>query len=114
MLSNSEEDTVSRTSDRRENSRFEVNMRIVFSPFSSRRNVIEHTTRTCNYSPQGACFEFGQPINPGTVLFIRSEQLTEAERETAGLFRTTTLAEVKWCEKIEEPQGAFRVGVSYY
>ena len=108
------EGTVSKMLDRRENTRFKVNLKIVFSPFSSRRSVVEHSTLTYDYSHQGACFEFGQAIQPGTVLFIRSEQVTGEERQNAGLFRTTTLAEVKWCEKTENPPGAFRVGVSYY
>jgi hypothetical protein len=114
MLPKADEDMVSRTVDRRENSRFDVNLKIVFSPFSSRRSVSEHSTRSYNFSNQGACFEFGQPIHPGTVLFIRPEQQTDVGRENAGLVRTTTLAEVKWCEKTENPPGAFRVGVSYY
>ncbi len=113
--SNYEQGPVLHSRDRREGSRFDANMKIIFSPFNSRRSVVEFHTRTCNHSHQGACFEFSQPLHPGTVLFIRAEQITGMDAEKAGLFRTTTLAEVKWCEKsANERSGAFRVGVSYY
>ncbi len=113
--SNHREESVLKLKDRREGSRIDANMKIIFSPFNSRRSVVEFHTSTRNHSHQGACFEFSQPLHPGTVLFIRAEQITGMDENKAALFRTTTLAEVKWCEKTEnERKGAFRVGVSYY
>jgi hypothetical protein len=102
--------------DQRTDERFVSNAPIIFSLFSS-RFWREHSSRTCNHSKDGMCFESSHPLTPGTNLFIRVVQHPNPDTEISqgARLRSSTLATVRWCRDISDAHRlCYSVGVSYY
>jgi hypothetical protein len=98
--------------EKRSNKRVASNAHIIFSLFST-RFWCEYPSMTRNHSESGMCFESSHPMMPGTNLFIRSDQRPNLHSNVR--LRSTTLAEVMWCQKLsDEDPNSYCVGAKYY
>jgi hypothetical protein len=101
--------------EKRADDRFTSCAEINFA-YSSAQYFIEHRSMTFNHSRGGMCFESPHALEPGVNLHIRTRQ-NPGEDSGAGsweLLRTSTLAEVRWCEKTMDEYGTYYcVGVRY-
>ena len=69
--------------------------------------------RLCNYCKGGMCFVAGDPIEPGSDIYIMKENFLPDSIDAE--FYDGYLAEVQWCRKHSlEAAEQFRVGVKYY
>jgi hypothetical protein len=73
--------------------------------------------RMLNCSLSGGYFESSQETHPGATIIIRLKRRAATNKETAARapLRTTTLATVEWCRKLQGRAGSeFGVGVKYF
>jgi len=102
--------------DKRANERLRANASIIFSNFST-KNWHETPSVTLNLSAGGMCFESRHPFKPGTDLYIWAGQnpATVWANGHCDLLRTSTLAEVRWCQETTREDGpCYRIGVKYF
>jgi hypothetical protein len=69
-----------------------------------------------NYGPGGICFKSNLSLKPGTIVFIRLIKSNSNGfcNGVSGALRSVTLAEVKWCKKMDDIDvPAYGVGVAY-
>ena len=87
---------------------------ITFSIFNQQNGV---DAQLIDYGTNGLKFKSTCALRPGTTIFIRikpGQRGSHRDGLCAGL-RAVTLAEVKWCRKIDGPDASFyEVGVHYY
>ena len=73
--------------------------------------------QSLNHCMGGMCFKSSISLRPKTTLYIRTKQLHSQDTFTDARngLRTSTLAEVKWCEEIlDRGTFSYKVGVKYY
>jgi hypothetical protein len=75
--------------------------------------------KTINHSKQGLYFESDFSLKPGASIYIRVDYyLPEASGSgicDCGRVRSLAIAEVKWCEELQGPDGFYYgVGLKYY
>ena len=102
--------------DKRADKRFPSNAPIIFSNFSI-KNWHEKPSVTLNLSAGGMCFKSRHPFKPGADLYIRAGQNPGAiwGNGNCDLLRTSTLAEVRWCEETTREDGTcYKIGVKYF
>ena len=98
--------------EKRSNKRIASNAPIIYSLFST-RFWKEYPSTTRNHSESGMCFESIHPMMPGTNLFIRADKQPNLNSNVR--LRSTTLAEVMWCQKLsDEGPNSYCVGAKYY
>ncbi len=87
---------------------------ITFSIFNQQNGV---DAQLIDYGTNGLKFKSTCALRPGTTIFIRvkrGQRGSHPDGLCAGL-RAVTLAEVKWCRKIDGPDASlYEVGVHYY
>jgi hypothetical protein len=102
--------------EKRADERFASNAAVIFTYFSIKNWSEDHSV-TINLSADGMCFESRHSFKPGANLYIRTGQNPEMALRICNqnLLRRSTLAEVKWCQKItRKDETCFRVGVKYF
>jgi hypothetical protein len=68
-----------------------------------------------NFSLGGSYFETARPIIPGTTVLIRVLQCTDLMSEHPKDLRFNAIAEVKWCQEMQDLEKAwYGVGVRYH
>jgi len=98
--------------EKRTDKRIASNAPIIFSLFST-RFWREFSSITRNHSKGGMCFESTEPMMPGANLFIRADKQSNLDSNVR--LRSTTLAEVKWCQKLsDEHTNSYSIGAKYY
>jgi hypothetical protein len=75
--------------------------------------------KTTNHSKDGMYFELDSPLKPGASIYIRVDHNLPKASGTGicgcGGFRMIALAEVKWCEEIQDTDDfCYGVGLKYY
>lgn len=69
--------------------------------------------KMCNFCNGGMCFESAAPIEPGSDVYIMTEDIVADEIDSE--IYDGYLAEVRWCRRLSEADPVlFRIGVKYY
>ena len=96
--------------EKREYERFDIDTTIVYALRDSDQFS---PARICNYCKGGMCFEAYKALEPGSDIYIMTENFLPDDHRAD--FYDGYLAEVRWCEKLSAPTNEqFRVGVKYY
>jgi hypothetical protein len=98
--------------EKRGEKRFTESKSIVFSPFSI-KNWSARSSRVGNFSSNGMYFMANRALQPGATIYIRAENGSTPKRgqKDSGQLRTTTLAQVKWCQPVASDSFGFRFGI---
>ena len=102
--------------EKRTDERFAFKADIIYSYFST-KNWDENHSMALNISAGGMCFESRFSFKPHANLYIRSwqSQKTISRIGNCNVLRMSTLAEVRWCRKIDHKDGTwYSVGVKYF
>jgi hypothetical protein len=102
--------------EKRANERFASDTTIIYSNFST-NNWSENRSVALNISAGGMCFESRSPFKPHAHLYIRTAQdpATVSGSRSWNLLRTSTLAEVRWCQEIPcQDSRRYNIGVKYF
>ncbi len=101
---------MTRSDDKREHERFDLNASIVYAFHDS---DLFYQARMCNYCKGGMCFISDNALEPGSDIYIMMENFSPDAVDAE--FYDGYLAEVRWCQKLlSENADEFKVGVKYY
>lgn len=102
--------------EKRADERLTSDTAIIYSNFST-KNWSENRSVALNISAGGMCFESRHPFKPHANLYIRTEQnpATVSGSLNWNLLRTSTLAEVRWCQEIRRQDSCwYSIGIKYF
>lgn len=77
----------------------------------------KHNARGLNHSEHGISFESGFEIKPETILCLKRNRCAPdcPSGQTCNGCRSTTLATVRWCRKVEGSESdSYRIGATYF
>ena len=101
---------MTRSDDKREHERFDLNASIVYAFHDS---DLFYQARISNYCKGGMCFMTDNTLEPGSDIYIMMENFSPDAVDAE--FYDGYLAEVRWCQKLlSENADEFKVGVKYY